>query len=162
MKINTENPTEAISKDRPQLKTNTIKQYVIHLNKLKKIFDTDSYDFLSKPFDTDHFFVIVARAVEKNKLEARARLFQEEYKKNLYDLNIEKSRLRTIVGYIPNGVMVTNINTEVVLINPALKRLLSISGGVPTPVPIERVLKDKSFIKLLKDFHFMLTHGKNS
>jgi len=49
MKINTENPTEAISKDRPQLKTNTIKQYVIHLNKLKKIFDTDSYDFLSKP-----------------------------------------------------------------------------------------------------------------
>jgi len=49
MKINTENPTEAISTDRPKLKTNTIKQYVIHLNKLKKIFDTDNYDFLSKP-----------------------------------------------------------------------------------------------------------------
>ena len=49
MKINTENPTEAISTDRPKLKTNTIKQYVIHLNKMKKIFDTDDYDFLSKP-----------------------------------------------------------------------------------------------------------------
>ena len=49
MKINTENPTETISTDRPQLKTNTIKQYVIHLNKLKKLFDTDNYDFLSKP-----------------------------------------------------------------------------------------------------------------
>lgn len=49
MKINTENPADAISNDRPQLKTNTIKQYVIHLNKLKKLFDTDNYDFLSNP-----------------------------------------------------------------------------------------------------------------
>jgi len=49
MKINTDNPTEAISNDRPNLKANTIKQYVIHLTKLKKIFSTDSYDFLSNP-----------------------------------------------------------------------------------------------------------------
>jgi integrase len=49
MKINTENPADAISNDRPQLKTNTIKQYVIHLNKLKKLFSTDNYDFLSNP-----------------------------------------------------------------------------------------------------------------
>jgi len=49
MKINTENPAEAISKDRPKLKTNTIKQYEIHLNKLKKIFDSDNWDFLSNP-----------------------------------------------------------------------------------------------------------------
>ena len=49
MKINTENPADAISKDRPQLKTNTIKQYEIHLKKLKKLFSADDYDFLSNP-----------------------------------------------------------------------------------------------------------------
>ncbi|MHA2181382.1 MAG: hypothetical protein ACXAAH_08165 [Promethearchaeota archaeon] len=38
---------EAISKARPHLKTNTIKQYETHLNKLKKIYDSDNYDFLS-------------------------------------------------------------------------------------------------------------------
>ena len=111
-----------------------------------------AYDFLTKPFDTDYFLMTVTRAVEKNKLEAKARLFHEEYKKNLYDLNIEKSRLRTIVGYIPNGVMVTNMNMEVVLLNPALKRLLSIHNELTTPVPIEKVLNDESFIKSLKDF----------
>ena len=37
MKIDSKNPTEDISKDRPQLKTNTIKQYVINLKKLQKI-----------------------------------------------------------------------------------------------------------------------------
>ena len=47
MKINSEKPMEAISKARPHLKTNTIKQYETHLNKLKKLFDTDNYDFLS-------------------------------------------------------------------------------------------------------------------
>ena len=49
MKINTENTTEAIKKVKPNLKDNSIKQYEIHLNKLKKLFESDSYDFLSKP-----------------------------------------------------------------------------------------------------------------
>lgn len=46
MKINSEKPMEAISKARPHLKTNTIKQYETHLNKLKKLFNSDNYDFL--------------------------------------------------------------------------------------------------------------------
>jgi len=51
MTIDSKNPSEDISKDRPQLKSNTIKQYVINLNKLKKMYDTDNYDFLKKPKD---------------------------------------------------------------------------------------------------------------
>jgi hypothetical protein len=51
MTIESKNPSEDISKSRPQLKTNTVKQYVINLNKLKKIYDTDGYDFLKKPED---------------------------------------------------------------------------------------------------------------
>lgn len=47
MKINSENAMEEISKARPHLKPNTIKQYETHLNKLKKLFDSDNYDFLS-------------------------------------------------------------------------------------------------------------------
>jgi hypothetical protein len=50
MKIDSKNPSEDISEARPNLKTNTVKQYVTNLNKLKKMFDTDNYDFLS---DTD-------------------------------------------------------------------------------------------------------------
>tara|TARA_Y100001972_G_scaffold33145_1_gene41170 strand:+ start:2293 stop:3279 length:987 start_codon:yes stop_codon:yes gene_type:complete len=49
MKINSEKPMDEISKARPNLKTNTIKQYETHLNKLKKIFNSDNYDFLSDP-----------------------------------------------------------------------------------------------------------------
>jgi hypothetical protein len=49
MKINSEKPMDEIQKARPNLKTNTIKQYETHLNKLKKIFETDNWDFLSDP-----------------------------------------------------------------------------------------------------------------
>ncbi len=51
MKITSNNPKEDIMESRPQLKTNTIKQYVNNLNKLKKMYDTDDYDFLDKPDD---------------------------------------------------------------------------------------------------------------
>ena len=51
MKINSNNPKEDIMESRPQLKTKTIKQYVNNLNKLKKMYDTDNYDFLDKPDD---------------------------------------------------------------------------------------------------------------
>ena len=40
------NLNETIKKSRPNAKDNTIKMYVSNLNKLKKMFDTDDYDFL--------------------------------------------------------------------------------------------------------------------
>ena len=49
MKINSEKPMDEIQKARPNLKPNTIKQYETHLNKLKKIFQSDNWDFLSDP-----------------------------------------------------------------------------------------------------------------
>ena len=51
MAINSKNASEDISKARPTLKTNTVKQYVVNLKKLQKIYDTDDYDFLKKPED---------------------------------------------------------------------------------------------------------------
>ena len=51
MKINSEDTTAEIQKLKPNLKINSITQYETHLKKLKKIFDSDTFDFLSKPDD---------------------------------------------------------------------------------------------------------------
>ena len=51
MTIQSKNPVEDIEKSRPQLKTNTVKQYVTNIKKLQKIYDTNGYDFLKKPED---------------------------------------------------------------------------------------------------------------
>ena len=51
MKIDSDNVTEEIQKARPNVKPNTVKQYEVNLKKLQKIYDSDDYDFLSKPDD---------------------------------------------------------------------------------------------------------------
>ena len=51
MKINSESLTEELTEARPNVKPNTIRQYEIQLNKLKKVFESDNWDFLSKPED---------------------------------------------------------------------------------------------------------------
>ena len=49
MKIDSANVSQDIEKARPNVKPNTIKQYEVNLKKLQKLYDTDNYDFLSKP-----------------------------------------------------------------------------------------------------------------
>ena len=44
--MNSENPSDIIKKARPNIKDNSVKMYVSNLEKLKKLFNTDNYDFL--------------------------------------------------------------------------------------------------------------------
>ena len=50
MEITAEQRKELIQTERPNLKENSIKQYISHLNKLTKLFDSpDNYEFLKDP-----------------------------------------------------------------------------------------------------------------
>jgi two-component system phosphate regulon sensor histidine kinase PhoR len=109
-----------------------------------------AYDFITKPFQKDQFLLTVYRANEKIDLEKKARESEERNVRNLYDLNLEKSRLRTIINCMANGVMVANRNLEVVLHNPILMRLLEISKKIDHPVPIAEITNDESLISTLK------------
>jgi two-component system phosphate regulon sensor histidine kinase PhoR len=109
-----------------------------------------AYDFITKPFQIDEFLLTVNRAAEKRRLEQKARELENLNAQNLYDLNLEKSRLRTIINCMANGVMVTNRNMEVVLHNPTLMQLLEISEEVENPFPISQIIKDDTLIKTLE------------
>jgi two-component system phosphate regulon sensor histidine kinase PhoR len=109
-----------------------------------------AYDFITKPFQLNQFLIIVGRAADKRTLEIKAKLFQEENLKNLYDLGLEKSRIKTIVNCMGSGVMVTNRNLEVVLHNPALIRLLEISREVNNPTPMTEIIDHGPLTSTLK------------
>ncbi len=109
-----------------------------------------AYDFITKPFQIDQFLLTITRAAEKRRLEQKALQLKEENIRNLYDLNLEKSRLKTIINRMANGVMVTNRNLEVVLHNPALMRLMEISNQPEGPTPISGIINDESLIDTLK------------
>jgi signal transduction histidine kinase len=109
-----------------------------------------AYDFITKPFQVDQFLLTINRAAEKRRLEEKARLYEEEKLRNLYDLNLEKSRLKTIINCMANGVMVTNRNLEVVLHNPALMTLLEISDEIENPISVNQIINEDSLIATLK------------
>ena len=110
-----------------------------------------AYDFITKPFQIDQFIMTIKRASEKTALEKKARQFEEENIKNLYDLSLEKSRLKTIINCIANGVMVTNRNMEIVLYNPALTRLLEIQEEIKGPIPVAKIINDENLLRSLDE-----------
>src|SRR4030043_187796 len=64
-----------------------------------------AYDFISKPFEPDQLRIIVNRASEKIRLTREAKNLEQEKARTLSDLDTEKSRMRTIIESLPDGVM---------------------------------------------------------
>ncbi len=102
-----------------------------------------AYDFISKPFTLEQMRLVLNRAIEKLKLEEDARLLKLERKQNLADLGAEQSRLRTIVESLPNGVMVTNMSGQIVLINPMAKAFLGLPEDMENGRNISDFIQDK-------------------
>jgi two-component system phosphate regulon sensor histidine kinase PhoR len=109
-----------------------------------------AYDFITKPFEIDHFLLTIDKAIQKRNLEQKSKQYQEETVRNLIELSTEKKRLETIITCMANGLMVTNRNMEIVLHNPALLRLLGISEDLANPIPVTQLIHDETLIGTLK------------
>jgi signal transduction histidine kinase/FixJ family two-component response regulator len=96
-----------------------------------------AYDFIPKPFEPDQLRIVVNRAIERIRLTREAEKSEQARKRTLLDLGTEKSRVRTIIESLPNGVLVTNNQGQVVLMNPACRRYLGIAPDRPLGEPLE-------------------------
>ena len=110
-----------------------------------------AYDFISKPFEPDQLRIVVNRARERIQLTEETKKLALERQRNLADLDTEKSRLRTIVESLPNGVLVTTAQGHAALMNPAFIWLMGIDQKITVGTPIETYIQDKGFCKLIDD-----------
>ncbi len=117
-----------------------------------------AYDFIAKPFEPDHLRIVVNRAREKIKLTFEAENLELERKRTLADLGTEKSRVRTIIESLPNGIIVTNSLGQVALMNPALLRHIGIDPSCgATGEHIGHYVKDEGFCRLVME----ISQGKH-
>lgn len=116
-----------------------------------------AYDFIPKPFTPDQLRIRVERALEKLQLTREAEQMDRERRKTLADLDTEKSRIRTIVESLPSGVVVTNSQGQVALMNPAFLLHLGLDPERGPGDPIEAYVPDQGFCNLVLE----LSQGKH-
>ncbi|MFO7964451.1 MAG: response regulator [Desulfobacterales bacterium] len=110
-----------------------------------------AYDFVPKPFEPDQLRIVVNRAKETLRLTHEARKAELERQRTLSDLGMEKSRIRTIIESLPSGLVVTNANGQVVLMNPAFKKLFDIEPYRAVDEPIHKYIPDEDLCRLVMD-----------
>jgi PAS domain S-box-containing protein len=109
-----------------------------------------AYDFIPKPFEPDHLRIVVSRAREKLGLTRETALLEASRARTLADLDTEKSRIRTILEFLPIGIVVTDPNGQVVLMNSSFRQMLNISPDCTLGEPIETYCTDGSFCRFLR------------
>jgi two-component system phosphate regulon sensor histidine kinase PhoR len=110
-----------------------------------------AYDFIPKPFEPEQLRIVVNRAAEKVRLTRETRKLELEKARTLADLDTEKSRLRTIIESLPDGVLVTNSGGQVVLINPACRQMLKLDRDTASGRPIQDYLPDEALCRLVME-----------
>lgn len=116
-----------------------------------------AYDFIPKPFEPDQLRIVVNRALEKLRLTQEALKLEQERTRTLSDLDTEKSRIRTIIESLPNGLVVTNATGQVVLMNPAFRQLLDLNADRGPGGHIGEYVGDEGFCNLVME----ISQGKH-
>jgi two-component system phosphate regulon sensor histidine kinase PhoR len=83
-----------------------------------------AYDFIPKPFTPDQLRIVVRRALERRTLQEETEFLRREREKSLRDIATEKSKIKTIINCMGDGVLVCDRDSCIVLSNPAASRML--------------------------------------
>jgi PAS domain S-box-containing protein len=106
-----------------------------------------AYDFIAKPFSPDQLRLIVNRAQEKRRLELEAEQLRAEAARSLRDVATEKSKVRTIVNCMADGILVTDREGRIVLTNPAAGRMLGIDAHACLEQPLHEAVEHEELIE---------------
>jgi two-component system phosphate regulon sensor histidine kinase PhoR len=110
-----------------------------------------AYDYLPKPFMPEDLIAKVNRGLEKRRLLLEADRLREERDRNLLEAATEKSRTRTIIDNMSEGIIVTNNTCQIALVNPAAKKLLRIGEKDIIGVQLPDVLTQQELIQSISE-----------
>jgi len=109
-----------------------------------------AYDYLPKPFAPETLAVLVKRGLEKRELRLEAQRLHHEREQRLLELAGEKNRLRTIVGCMADGVMVTNLEHRLVLWNASAVKMLRLGGTDESGQTLAHYVKNAAIVEVLQ------------
>jgi two-component system, OmpR family, phosphate regulon sensor histidine kinase PhoR len=111
-----------------------------------------AYHYASKPFAPEEIQLLLERALERRWYTLEARRLREEQKRRLLEVSQEKSRIRTIINAIDDGILVINQQGEVVFFNPRFLSLLDIHQPLAPGQPVLDLLPESLRLQISEIF----------
>jgi signal transduction histidine kinase len=98
-----------------------------------------AYSYIPKPFTADELLLSIKNGLERRTLSLEARRLREEREKRLLEVASERSKRKTIIACMTDGILVINTEGLVVLRNAAAARILPECAELPVPFPLETI-----------------------
>jgi signal transduction histidine kinase/FixJ family two-component response regulator len=95
-----------------------------------------AFDFIPKPYSPAQLRVVVSKAID--------------YTRALKDISNEKSRMRVLIDLLANGVMVTDAEKGLVLVNPAFLKMMDCKGKPAVGWPIEDFVQNEFLNQMIE------------
>jgi two-component system, OmpR family, phosphate regulon sensor histidine kinase PhoR len=108
-----------------------------------------AYDYVPKPFTPDQLLAVVNRGLEKRRLRIQAQRLMEERDQKLLEVAKEESKLHTIVASMADGILVFNLERQIVLWNPAASKMLNLHDGLEAGRDIGDIIPNKDLVALI-------------
>lgn len=111
-----------------------------------------AYDYVPKPFTPDQLRVVVRKALANRALRLEAEYLRAEQEKGLQAIAREKSKIKTIINCLPNGILVMDAERRVVLCNPFVSRVMNIkSDGSAIGLAVEECTQCAGFTGMVSE-----------
>ncbi len=110
-----------------------------------------AYDYIPKPFNPEQLLAVLNRGLDKRRLTMEKEKLREERDLSLLEIASEKSKLHTIVNSMADGILVINREHQLVLWNPAVLKMLNVTGRVDGGVGLDfkKAIKQKDLIEVI-------------
>lgn len=109
-----------------------------------------AYDYLPKPFTPNDLRTVITRGLERRSLLLETEKLRKERDQNLLEISNERSRIRTIINCIGEGLIATNCKGQLVLMNPVATKMLRLKNEVTIGSPIQGNLNNLELEKLFQ------------
>ena len=107
-----------------------------------------AYDYIPKPFTSGELRKVVRRGLERKWLIQEMRRLREEQEKNLKLISQERTKLKSVINSMGDGVLVVNKSGKVVLYNCAARRILNLQDNC-LDKPMKEVVKNDTLTEML-------------
>ncbi len=110
-----------------------------------------AYDYIPKPFNPDQLLAVINRGLDKRRLTIEKEKLREERDQRLLEVASEKSKLHTIVNSMADGILVINRERQLALWNPAVLKMLNVTGRVDSGVGMDyrKALRQKDLVEVI-------------